>query len=379
VRLSRVIESESTPVRSFTGTCLPIRKSKVASAQSGIVTRRAISYGIPVSKGDLLVQLNSTRQKAKTQALKAEAEAERYRWLELKNGEREELIAEARSNLSRATVQLRDAKKRLQRYQGLVEEEATSKDLYQEVLTKFQVAKAEFDHASARFKLIQTGPRSEKIASAHADYLASVARYQESNQTLEEMSVRAPFDGSIGETLVEVGDWLGQGAPVAELFDSSAIDVVILIPESLANEVIPGQKAICRFPALNPFTVEAQVVTIGPSATEAGRSIPMVLRFINTEGKVKPGMSVEVDLSLGQGSSTLLVDKDAILRKPGQPSRVYVHKNGKALIREVILGDEVGNQVKILQGLSADEEVIIRGNERLRPGMDILVEQGKRQ
>ncbi len=374
VRLSRVQRSENSPVQSFTGTCLAIRKSQVASAQDGVVTQRAISYGMSVSKGDLLVQLDSTRQKAKTQALKAEAEAHRFRWLELKNGEREELVEEARSDLSRSKSQLRDAKKRMQRYKGLVKEEATSKDVYEEVLTRFQVAEAEYQHARARFKLIQAGPRSEKIASAHADWLASVSRHHESSRTLEEMSVRAPFDGIIGEVAVEMGNWLGKGGAVAELFDSSRIDVVILIPESVSHQIRPGDHGLCRFPALSSFSVAARVVTVGPAATEAGRSIPVVLRFENSTGRVKPGMSVEVDLKSSTSLSSVLINKDAILRSPGAPDRVFVHKDGKAFSRNVTLGEEVGEQIIVLKGLAAGEEVVIRGNERLRPGMEVLVE-----
>ena len=72
----------------------------------------------------------------------------------------------------------------------------------------------------------------------------------------------------------------------------------------------------------------------------------------------------------------VLVPKDAVLRSAGQSMvKVYVNKQGKAELRMVKVGQEFGEFVEVMDGLKIHDEVVTRGNERLRPGaeLDVLV------
>ena len=80
--------------------------------------------------------------------------------------------------------------------------------------------------------------------------------------------------------------------------------------------------------------------------------------------------SARVVLPLAGTSDALTVHKDAINRR-GDAATVYVVEDGKAAVRPVTLGDAVGNRLVVREGLAADELVVIRGNERLRPGQAV--------
>ena len=67
------------------------------------------------------------------------------------------------------------------------------------------------------------------------------------------------------------------------------------------------------------------------------------------------------------------VHKDAVINRLGE-NIVFAIADGKAVMRKVVIGDTVGSRFEVLQGLSAGDTVVIRGNERLRPGDPVTLE-----
>ena len=102
--------------------------------------------------------------------------------------------------------------------------------------------------------------------------------------------------------------------------------------------------------------------------------IPVIVRVKNP-GPLIAGMSARVSLPIGPKLKRVLVPKDAVLRTAGQSKvKVYVNQKGKAELRMVTVGQEFGQFIEVLDGLNIDDEVVTRGNERLRPGgeLDII-------
>ena len=82
------------------------------------------------------------------------------------------------------------------------------------------------------------------------------------------------------------------------------------------------------------------------------------------------GQSVSVDLPISAPREVIVVPKDALVQARGGWS-VFVNDAGQATPRPVEIGSAVGGGFEVLSGLQAGDEVVIRGNERLRPGQAI--------
>lgn len=85
------------------------------------------------------------------------------------------------------------------------------------------------------------------------------------------------------------------------------------------------------------------------------------------------GESVSVNLPLGAPRQVISVHKDAILKRQGLSLVYIVSAEGTAEIRPVELGEAVGPRFEILGGVMAGDLVVVRGNERLRPGQAVQV------
>jgi len=376
ITVSSVEQASLRETRSFSGTTLALRTSKVGSPSEGLILKRGIFYGVGVSKDQVILELDSTVQMARLEALRAEQESLYQAYLAKREGSRAEEIEAARSEHRRFEAEFWEAKLQLKRMKDLLAQKATSQELFDEALRDEQVSRALSENAKARLKLMEAGERKEEVLGARARWKAAQARVEEMERMIEKMKIKAPFSGTAGEIFVEVGDWISKGDSIAQLYDSSKIDVVVLVPEELIHQIPMRSSVICRFQALGGKSIQGVVVSKGPATTQAGRTVPLVARFPNENSLIKPGMSVEAQLQIGEEKSALWVDKDAILHGgPGGPS-VYVHLDGKVQPRPVGLGRTSGSKVEILKGLSEGEEVVTRGNERLRPGAEVVVARG---
>jgi multidrug efflux pump subunit AcrA (membrane-fusion protein) len=85
------------------------------------------------------------------------------------------------------------------------------------------------------------------------------------------------------------------------------------------------------------------------------------------------GESVDALLPLGVPREVVTVHKDAVLKRQGMSLVYVVDKENAAQIRPVELGEAIGPRFEVLSGLESGEIVVIRGNERLRPGQALRI------
>jgi multidrug efflux pump subunit AcrA (membrane-fusion protein) len=102
------------------------------------------------------------------------------------------------------------------------------------------------------------------------------------------------------------------------------------------------------------------------------RTIPVHLSFNNSEisRNLFVGENVNIFIPIGPGRKSPTIHKDAILKREGM-SLVYVVENEKAVIKPLKLGDGVGNRFIVLGGVKEGDIVVVKGNERLRPGQNV--------
>ena len=368
-------EIETSPMQIFEGTTVAIRQSQFASPEEGIVKKRLIWYGVPVKKGQIILELDDRKQKARVLQLEAESEALRATYEMVAKGARKEELNVVRANFESSRAQLEESQKNYERVEELFEQKVESMDKLDLAREELQVNQAAYDSAQNQLALIQAGNREEEVEIALQKWKASMMHLQEAKIHLEDMKVRAPFSGTAGEIKTEEGGWLSQGDPIAEVFDSNYIDVIILVPESQIRFIRTGVQIKCIVPALANLKIRGLVASIGPNATLQGKTIPVIVRFQNPGLQVRPGMRVLANLPVGQIQPRVLIEKDAVLRSLGQPPKVFIHKDGKAHPRNVELGLEFGDQIQALTGVSAGDELITRGNERLQPNAAVAIEQ----
>jgi membrane fusion protein (multidrug efflux system) len=210
---------------------------------------------------------------------------------------------------------------------------------------------------------------------AAAEQKETEARVAEIRAMIERKTIRAPFTGILGLRQVNLGQYLSPGTPVVLLQSLDPIWVNFGIPQEDAAKVAIGGKV-----RVDNFT--GTVTAINAIVDEATRNIQVQATLANPDHKLRPGMFVETEVLLGSGASNVTLPASAISYAPYGDS-VYVVdelKNDKGEpyrgVRQqfVKLGPSRGDQIAVLSGVKAKEEVVTSGVFKLRNGAAVLVD-----
>ncbi len=355
----------------FVGTVEPRRRSQVASEVAGVVAKLYVEEGQPVRQGDPLIDLRRERLKIALRATQSTAERYRQELAALKNGTRPEEIAEAQAGLEEAEAELEQARREKRRQLDLSKRGVTSLQSREDADTAFNVAQKRLTRARKRHELAALGPRAERIAQGQAEYQAAKAEVARMQYDINRSQVRAPFDGFVVTKDTEIGQWLDVGDPVMTLIELDPARVSVALPERFIAQVRLGMAASVQLDAFPGRQWQGMITQVIPQATES-RTFPVVVDVPNPEAQIKSGSFARVVLTIGELQAALLVPKDAIVTQ-GPRQIVYAIRDGKAAPVPVQRSTFYQGFAVVAGALKAGEQVVVRGNERLRPGQPVRV------
>jgi multidrug efflux pump subunit AcrA (membrane-fusion protein) len=377
VVVADAVEREVTARRSFVGSVEPARRSVVESEVEGLVTEFLAEEGQRVEAGAPLAKLRTRLAEIALDAARAELKLRQEELRELKNGSRPEELAQARARFASATAANELRQWRLGRAKQLFDTSVISEDELKEAQMTARLAEELLSEVQEGLRLAEAGPREERVAQAEARLEAQQAEVARLEDELARHTIRAPFAGYVVKEHTEMGEWLGEGAAVAELVALDEVDVVAQVVEDYVLGVKVGMPAAVTIGAVPGRDFDGSVSAIVPGADMRARTFPVKVRVSNPrEGDVpllKAGMYATVHLPVGGTEKAVLVPKDALVLG-GQSPMVYVVMDGKAVPVPVETGIALDGLIQVKGGVSGGQKVVVRGNERLRPGQPVKIE-----
>ena len=187
---------------------------------------------------------------------------------------------------------------------------------------------------------------------------------------LARKTVFAPFTGFIVQEHTQVGQWIPVGGRIVTLVDLSSILVKADLPEIHAVQLHPGNKASVVINSLSSRPFSAGIEAIMPQGNPVSRTFPVHLKIPNPKYRIKSGMEAIATFELGRKIESILIPKDAIVPS-GDDNLVFRVDQGKAFPVSVTVNGYHGNDAAVKGDLRPGQQVVIRGNERLRPGQPV--------
>jgi RND family efflux transporter MFP subunit len=180
----------------------------------------------------------------------------------------------------------------------------------------------------------------------------------------EKMTIVAPTDGVISEVEVNarVGDLIGRDQPIATLI-SSTRSVEAKISEENFSGLAVGQKASVRFLGYGSQLYGAAISKVLPTANAETQRYVVHLDVDLPVEKLVPGLTGEVSIVIGKRDAEAIIPRRAV-----RGNEVFVVTDGRVDLRKIQLGYVALNQVEVLQGLRAGEQVIVEDLDRFQPG-----------
>lgn len=192
----------------------------------------------------------------------------------------------------------------------------------------------------------------------------------------EKAPIESPLSGLVGRIYVDKGTAVTPQTQVALVVDMDKVEINLNIPEKFLSQVEVGQKAELKVDAYADKNFEGQIVNISPVVDLDTRTFPVKIMVSNEEHLLNPGMFARVKLIIEERQHVPAVIKEAVIGR-GANTYVYVVNDSIARQRPVRLGIHEGPVYEVLEGLKEGEKVVIMGQQRLRDGMKVFVQDDK--
>lgn len=216
---------------------------------------------------------------------------------------------------------------------------------------------------------------------ATAEEKATEARVGEIRATIARKTIRAPFSGVLGIRQVNVGQYLSAGDPIVPLQSLNPIYVNFGVPQQAAGQVRVGRNLRITTDELGGREFTGRVTALNSIVDPATRNIQVQATLANPEGKLRPGMFVEVEVGVGASRSVVALPASAISYAPYGDSVFIVSDlkdpQGQSYrgVRQqfVKLEGARGDQVAVISGLKPGDEVVTSGTFKLRTGAAVAI------
>lgn len=239
---------------------------------------------------------------------------------------------------------------------------------------RLEQATAQRDQAKNDLAIVERAGKS--LPKARRDAARFGAIQAESAFKLAEISrrrasVRAPFGGAIAKLVVEQGEVLPPGGPVARLVKLDPIHVSLSVSDVDVTNLKVGMSAKVSSGA-SPTVFEGKIQRISPAADLDTRTFEVIVLLPNKERALRPGMIATVRLEVeAQGDSIAIPQDVLVTRRRG--NGVFVVENGHAKWRSVKLGSIVQGQFIVKEGLQPGAMIVVRGHRELEDNDSVIV------
>jgi len=364
--------------RTFVGSVKPIRHSLVGSAAAGRVEEYLINEGDLVKAGQPIAILRRGIIKAEVDSARANLIMRQAELAEMEKSFQDE-VDQGQAKLAVAQAELAFRLGKLQRSKSLGT--SVSRELYEEDSSLASKADASVHEQQASVRMLTQGARQMKTEQARARVSAQLAELQRLEEQFDRHTMKAPFDGWVSAEKTEIGQWVMQGDPVAEIVELNEADVEIAVVEDFIANLHTAVEGQVEVPALPNEKFVGRVAMINPQADSRSHTFPVKVRvqnrIENDQPVLKAGMFARVTLSVGKPTPCVLVPKDAVVLGGPSPMVLIAAAAGeKTTVRPapVQLGPAQGAWIAAFGDLKEGEQVIVEGNERVRPGQEIRAE-----
>lgn len=304
----------------YVGQVQPLMEARVAAGVAGEVRDVNVRVGDPVQRGDRLVRIDSRLAKAR--------------------------MAAARANRAMSKEELAQAERDLRRAEALGE------SIVPEV------------------EIEQSATRTQTLASRSQSLEAAV---REAREQLRLHRVDAPFDATVAARHVDPGDWVQPGDPVLDLVAEDRVEVIVDAAPELAPHVEVGGAVTLRH---ERGTVTARILGVVRALDPITRTIK--IRVVPDEPAtwLLVGAAVDAEFPVERRGEGVVVSRDAVVTG-AVDSRVIEVVDGKARSVTIeILATADDRALVRGEGLDPGDTVVVRGNERLRPGQAVTLDTG---
>jgi membrane fusion protein, multidrug efflux system len=210
-----------------------------------------------------------------------------------------------------------------------------------------------------------------QLKQANVD--AAKATVQRFEDLKEFCRVTAPFPGTITARDIDVGDLISPGKELFRLSDTHTLRVFVHVPQSGTPGLSVGTSANIIVPEMPGHKFPATVVRTAGAIDVSSRTLLVELDVDNAKGEIIAGSYAQVSFDDITANPALVLPSNTLLFRAEGPQVGVVMSDGRVELRNVLLGRDLGANIEILSGITANERVIINPSDSLVSGAHVRV------
>jgi HlyD family secretion protein len=372
------LQSRTVPVQtqslkvSFeaSGSIEPITSVNISPKTTGRLTALYVEQGDKVKAGQLLARMDSANliaESAQAQAELAQAQAE---YTKVLNGNRQEEITRAKSQVLSAQAQADLSAKRLEKNRFLAQQGAIAQLTLDEYLSTDKTARASLAEAQEQLQELENGSRPEDIAQFKAKVAAAKASLDLAQTELEDTAIYAPFDGIISQKYATVGAVVTPNVSASTtssatsssiLSIASGLEVKVNVSEATIAQIKPNQTVEIVADAYPYRTFQGRVKQIAPEAIVENNvtSFEVKVELITGQTELRSGMNIDAVFVGNKIPNALTIPTVAITTNQGEIGVMVLDDRAQAQFKPVRVGFSQDGQTQIIQGLVSSDRVFI--------------------
>jgi RND family efflux transporter MFP subunit len=331
-RVAVVLPKQGAPVEEIVlpGNVQPYVSSPIYSRTNGYLKKWYFDIGAHVKKGQLLAEIEAP--------------------------EVDQQVEQARSNLLTAQANLKLAEITMNRYRGL--------------LTTDAVSKQEADNATGTYNANKAIVEANQ---ANVKQLEAIQSFQR---------IYAPFDGIITARNTDIGDLINAGSSTVartDLFHIAQPDklrVYVNVPQQYSRATTPGLTAQLVLPEFPGRRFQGTLVRTSEAIFVSTRTLLVEISVDNRTRALLSGSFAEVHLSLPDPNPVYLIPVNTLIFR-SKALEVGVVNGDKVELRQIIPGRDFGNEIEVLSGVNANDQVIVNPPDSIVAGERVQVVQSR--
>jgi HlyD family secretion protein len=350
----------------------PLDQAAITPKISSPVRKFLVQRGARVHRGQLLAQLENRDMAAAAEDASGSYQQAQSAYQTATKASLPEDYQKAELDFAQAKTNLDVQQKIFDARQTLLTQGAIpGRDLDTARLNLVQ-AQAQFDQARKHFEGAKAVTRGEALKNAEGQLKSAHGKFQSAQASVSYSEIRSPIDGVVTDRPFFAGEMAAAGTPLITVMETASLLAKSHLPQGEAQKLKVGAAATVTVAGVEK-PVEGKVTLISPALDTGSTTVEVWVKVDNKSGVLKPGTSARVSIAAETVKGAIVVPASSILKDDAGKISVMVVEKGAAKKREVTTGIADGDDIQIVSGVKAGEQVITTGAYGLDDGTKVKV------
>ena len=368
---------EKTTIEHTLGTeaiLFPRAQAAIVPKISAPVARFLVKRGSSVHRDQLLAVLENRDLSAAAQDTKGAYEQAQAAYTTTTGASLPEEVQKAEADMQQAKQALEAQDKVFQSRQQLFDQGALPRKELDQSRVDITQARNQYAIARKHLEALNAITKQQELKAATGQLESAKGKYLGAEAQLSYSEIHSPIDGVITDRPLYPGEMATAGSPLLTVMDTSAVIAKAHVPQADAALMKVGDKGAITAPGVDD-PIEGKITVVSPALDPNSTTVEVWLEAKNPKHQLKPGTSVQLTITLQTIKDALVVPANSIVTaQDGSSAVMLVGSDGRAHQKAVKVGVRQGDDIQVLEGVTASDKVVTNGAYGLPDNTKLKVE-----